>query len=157
MTNTQMAALCTPTYKISALVHWAQNRGMLFFLLWLISFLEQFLKPPRNLPPPIRPSTRRTLSEEDTTYRRGSLSDFSDYESSDEEAHRRVSASTSSSRPYSSSYGKDDVVGGEEETYGDAKHGLLDEEDPFADPFADQDDEGGGVGTPGVSESKLHW
>ncbi|PSS29581.1 hypothetical protein PHLCEN_2v2729 [Hermanssonia centrifuga] len=111
----------------------------------------------RNLPPPIRPSTRRTLSEEDTTYRRGSLSDFSDYESSDEEAHRRVSASTSSSRPYSSSYGKDDVVGGEEETYGDAKHGLLDEEDPFADPFADQDDEGGGVGTPGVSESKLHW
>ncbi|THH00672.1 hypothetical protein EW026_g1887 [Hermanssonia centrifuga] len=48
-----------------------------------------------------------------------------------------------------SSYGKDDVVGGEEETYGDAKHGLLDEEDPFADPFADQDDEGGGVGTPG--------
>lgn len=39
------------------------------------------------------------------------------------------------------------------------KRGLLNnnaEDDPFADPFADQEDEPG-VGTPGIQERKLVW
>ena len=45
----------------------------------------------RNLPPPMRPTTSRYSSDEEN--RHGSLSDYSDYESSDEEAHNRASSS----------------------------------------------------------------
>ncbi|KAH9950900.1 seryl-tRNA synthetase [Amylocystis lapponica] len=53
----------------------------------------------RNLPPPLRPSAPRS-SEDNDEYRRGSLSDFSDYQSSDEETHTRGGASSSRARAY---------------------------------------------------------
>ena len=48
-----------------------------------------------NLQPPIRPARRDYDEDDDPVYHRGSLSDFSDYESSDEGTHNRASASTS--------------------------------------------------------------
>jgi LAS seventeen-binding protein 5 len=70
-------------------------------------------------------------------YRQGSLSDYSDYESSDEETHNRASGSGSGMRAYQNVEG----------------HQV--EDDPFADPFVDQEDEG--VSTPGIHERKLVW
>lgn len=82
-----------------------------------------------NLPPPIRPSAaQRTSSDEDDSFgRRGSLSDYSDYVSSDEGTHNRASTS-SRVRGYAAAP--------------DTKEGyhnkpLAEQEDPFADPFAD--------------------
>ena len=78
--------------------------------------------------------------DDDPVYRRGSLSDFSDYESSDEEVHNRTAASTSTAKhqyPHSRQYGShssDDEVDVRKNTH----QALLDEEDPFADPFVDQ-------------------
>ncbi|KAJ3489580.1 hypothetical protein NLI96_g2021 [Meripilus lineatus] len=90
-----------------------------------------------KLPPPMRPTTTRNASDdEDSNWRsgRGSLSDFSDYQSSDEETHNRAStsATTHRSRDYV-------TVSDEEGRVGTQKTRLLDdsEEDPFADPFAD--------------------
>ena len=71
-----------------------------------------------NLPPPIRPST--LVSDDSRAFdrdgpdRRGSLSDFSDYESSDENTHR-ANAGPSYKRNYV----------------------TVSDDDPFADPFAD--------------------
>lgn len=81
----------------------------------------------RNLPPPIRPNAH---SSDDDEYRRGSLSDYSSYESSDEETHnRRAGPSTGGRRGYAD--GSDDEP--------DAHRGLknAEDDDPFADPFAD--------------------
>jgi len=66
---------------------------------------------------------------------RGSLSDFSDYDSSDEETHNRNQAA------YSYRAGAADAPL------------SAQEDDPFADPFAD----GNEVATPGIAEKKLHW
>jgi hypothetical protein len=99
-----------------------------------------------NLPPPIKPTTPGGADSKG--YDRGSLSDFSDYDSSADEAPR---ASTSSGRPSTSTQGRFDYKRGiDTDDYGggDTKQGLLDDEDPFADPFADQSD----VGTPGIPE-----
>ncbi|KIP10112.1 hypothetical protein PHLGIDRAFT_125773 [Phlebiopsis gigantea 11061_1 CR5-6] len=93
-----------------------------------------------NLPPPIRPARRDYDEDDDPVYHRGSLSDFSDYESSDEEAHKRASASASAAKhqyPHSHQQGSrssDDEVDVRQNTH---EH-LVDEEDPFADPFVDQ-------------------
>ena len=84
-----------------------------------------------NLPPPIRPSA---LSDDgafdhDGPDRRGSLSDFSDYESSDENTHK-TNAGPSFKRNYvtvSDSDGED-IKNSRVRTQTD---------DPFADPFAD--------------------
>jgi hypothetical protein len=76
-------------------------------------------------------------------YNRGSLSDFSDYDSSANEGPR---ASTSSHKKYQ--YKSQPVEDDDEFGVGDTKRALLDEDDPFADPFADQSD----VGTPGIPE-----
>ncbi|KAI0347677.1 hypothetical protein BDW22DRAFT_1364863 [Trametopsis cervina] len=108
----------------------------------------------RNLPPPIRPTSARTSSsDEDRTYRRGSLSDYSDYESSDEEAHNRASGS-GSARAKGYQQTSDDEL----DARRDPKQSLLDdaEGDPFADPFLDQEEEEG-VRTPGIKERKLVW
>ncbi|KAH9004035.1 hypothetical protein EDB86DRAFT_3207577 [Lactarius hatsudake] len=82
----------------------------------------------RNLQAPIRPTTHS--SDDDQIYRGGSLSDFSDYESSDEEIHRRAGPSDLHPRKayvhVSDDGGDDDKVAG--------RHSI---EDPFADPFAD--------------------
>ena len=71
-----------------------------------------------KLPPPMRPTSRHTTTAElEWEQGRGSLSDFSDYES-EEEGERRhaLSVPSSSSRP---------------------AERTVDIEDPFADPFAD--------------------
>ena len=69
----------------------------------------------RNLQPPIRPS-----SDEEQDRYRGSLSDFSDYESSDGETHQRAGQSSSALHARKAHVNVSD-----------------DDEDPFADPFAD--------------------
>jgi LAS seventeen-binding protein 5 len=85
----------------------------------------------RNLPPPIRPNTRASYEEEECT--RGSLSDFSDYESSDE--GRYEAAEQSSSFQVRTRYVH--VSDNDEEE--DAPRRIIgdEHEDPFADPFAD--------------------
>ncbi|KAI8990560.1 hypothetical protein BD414DRAFT_438281 [Trametes punicea] len=84
----------------------------------------------RNLPPPIRPTVRRSSSDEGDAWRRGSLSDFSDYQSSDEETHgRQASSSTQPQRRGYVDVSDDESV----DVRRNPKQGLL-EEDPFADP-----------------------
>ncbi|KAH9065760.1 hypothetical protein EDB87DRAFT_1679469 [Lactarius vividus] len=83
----------------------------------------------RNLQPPIRPTTHS--SDDDQIYRGGSLSDFSDYESSDEERHRRAGPS-SDLHPRKAYVHVSDNGGDDDENAG--RHNI---EDPFADPFAD--------------------
>jgi LAS seventeen-binding protein 5 len=87
----------------------------------------------RNLPPPIRPNTRS--SREETEYSRASLSDFSDYESSDEGTYEAAAQSSSSKahKPYVS-VSDNDLDEVEEE---DARRHISEDEDPFADPFGD--------------------
>ncbi|KAI0361468.1 seryl-tRNA synthetase [Trametes cingulata] len=86
----------------------------------------------RGLPPPIRPTAARSSDDDDDAWRRGSLSDFSDYQSSDEEAHNRATAS-SSSQPRRRGYV--DVSDNEAPHAGRTpKQAPLEEEDPFADP-----------------------
>ncbi|KAF8445740.1 hypothetical protein L210DRAFT_3610345 [Boletus edulis BED1] len=70
-----------------------------------------------SLPPPIRPSAR-DASEAEWDQHRGSLSDFSDYES-EEERHPSTAHLAGSS------------------TGGRSGARVVDVEDPFADPFAD--------------------
>jgi len=83
----------------------------------------------RNLQPPIRPKALSSDEEQDRF--RGSLSDFSDYESSDEETrhHAGQSSSLHARKAYVnvSDDGGDDVKDARVEAF----------EDPFADPFAD--------------------
>lgn len=75
---------------------------------------------------------------------RGSLSDFSDYESSDEEVHNRAATSASKGRRayvnVSDDPDTDDagpVARGKGGASGGVRRGaLVDVEDPFADPFA---------------------
>lgn len=83
----------------------------------------------RNLPPPIRPSSR-----EENEYSRASLSDFSDYESSDEgtyEAAGQPSSSKARKLYVSVSDNDSDQIGEE------VARRHINDEDPFADPFAD--------------------
>ena len=93
-----------------------------------------------GLPPPLRPSAPD--SEEDENYARGSLSDYSSY-SSDEESHNKR-ATTSSTK-----YGGDSArrnyvnVSTEEFESSDTRKGLLQDDDPFADPFADSSEVSG--------------
>lgn len=103
----------------------------------------------RNLPPPMRPSAPVVRGD---SWRRGSLSDFSDYESSDEETHAHVPASAPASM---STYPRNRAYG----------HASSDDDaaDPFADPFADQDDDENenehdpGVSTPGIPQRQVRW
>ncbi|QRV83067.1 VHS domain protein [Ceratobasidium sp. AG-Ba] len=88
-----------------------------------------------NLQAPIQPSGS-THTEAYTN--RGSLSDFSDYDSSDEETHNR---SPQTAYSYRQGTGSTMPLSSQEE------------EDPFADPFADTNE----VATPGIAEKKLHW
>jgi LAS seventeen-binding protein 5 len=88
--------------------------------------------PNRNLQPPIRPTAH--LPDEDQVFRRGSLSDFSDYESSDEEAHARAAQTSGgiARKAYIN------VSGDDEGPVDDAaRRHIPEDEDPFADPFAD--------------------
>ncbi|KAL5494963.1 hypothetical protein ACEPAI_425 [Sanghuangporus weigelae] len=103
-----------------------------------------------NLPPPMRPDAHG--SDDEDVGARGSLSDFSDYESSDEETHNRRTAKSrttrgaSSSRPYANNSDADDDVRANPRQ-------ALTQEDPFADPFGDQQE----VSTPGIAHKKPMW
>lgn len=61
------------------------------------------------------------------------MSDFSDYESSDEETHNRVTRNAASS---SNKYYGRHLYPGESELDSTTEKGLADE-NPFADPFGD--------------------
>ena len=82
-----------------------------------------------NLQPPIRPHMRS--SHEEREWSHGSLSDFSDYESSDEERRQFGGQSSGSQvrKPYVN-------VSDDDEDEEGAKRHIV-EEDPFADPFGD--------------------
>ena len=72
------------------------------------------------------------------------------YESSDEEAHNRRAhgSSSNATRNYIN-------VSDDDEPRSPPKQGLLDEEDPFADPFVDPEDEGA---TPSVElQHGMKW
>jgi hypothetical protein len=75
-----------------------------------------------NLQPPIRPTA---LSSDEEDRFRGSLSDFSDYESNDEETRHHAGQSSAGARKAYVNVSDD---GGDED---------VRVEDPFADPFAD--------------------
>lgn len=79
----------------------------------------------------MRPTTSRYSSDEDA--RHGSLSDYSDYESSDEASHPRASGSGTQGRRQYVTVSDDEEL----DVRRDPKRGLLQEEDPFADPFRD--------------------
>lgn len=93
-----------------------------------------------NLPPPLRPSAAATLSddgyEQENADRRGSLSDFSDYESSDEETHKRAAGPSVKRKSYVTVSDDEDPPSGF--SSGNTKIRLPVEDDPFADPFADK-------------------
>jgi hypothetical protein len=110
-----------------------------------------------HLPPPIRP-TSRTDSDEEETYARGTLSDYSDYDSSDEEQHKRQVQQPQASTSFGPQTARRNYISVSEEnldTSRDPRKGLLDDtDDPFADPFADQDE----PATPGVQTiNELPW
>ncbi len=93
-----------------------------------------------NLQPPLRPSTLTPYSGE-SNEARGSLSDFSDYESSDEETHNTSTAAWRRAQKH----GVDDDTDSERSgirtanrEVGGSNVALVDVEDPFADPFADE-------------------
>ncbi|KAJ7446429.1 hypothetical protein B0H11DRAFT_1745972 [Mycena galericulata] len=91
----------------------------------------------QNLPAPLRPSTLSDDGEDtNEAYARGSLSDFSDYDSSDEETHN--AASSSKSRDYVT-VSDDEASGYKGTKVGSpvSKGALVEADDPFADPFAD--------------------
>lgn len=81
--------------------------------------------------PPIRPNARS--SPEDHEYSRGSLSDFSDYESSDEGTHR-VAGGSSGFRARKAYV---NVSDNDDDDDDEARQHIAEDEDPFADPFAD--------------------
>ncbi|KAI0308191.1 hypothetical protein B0F90DRAFT_1621443 [Multifurca ochricompacta] len=85
----------------------------------------------RNLQPPIRPTTHP--SNEDQVYRRGSLSDFSDYESSDGETYQL--AGQPSGLHVRKAYVNVSDNSGDDD--GDVRGHITSDEDPFTDPFAD--------------------
>jgi hypothetical protein len=85
-----------------------------------------------RLPAPIRPSHLSDDGDDDQNEHRPSLSDFSDYESSDEETHRQNAGP--SRRSYVT---VSDDEGGVHVPLGSSS-GNVAEDDPFADPFADE-------------------
>lgn len=107
----------------------------------------------RNLPPPLRPDANS--SDDDQFGTHGSLSDFSDYDSSNEDAHNRGSSSQQTGLASTSTVRKYVNVSDDElDARKDPKKGLLDDEDdPFADPFADQSEVGSIVST----DRRDHW
>ena len=119
------------------------------------------------MPPPINPRSADE-SREGKSYGQHSLSDYSDYSSSEDERDRYGSPSTAgtSTSPYSHESSRqsgarayrglvedDDDVSGS----GDAGKGLLPkDDDPFADPFADNEATSD-VGTPGIEKKRYEW
>ncbi|KAJ7246301.1 hypothetical protein B0H12DRAFT_1126609 [Mycena haematopus] len=91
----------------------------------------------QNLPEPLRPSALSDDGDESNeAYARGSLSDFSDYDSSDQETHG--GAGPSKTRDYVT-VSDDEATGYRGTKVGSpvSKGALVEVDDPFADPFAD--------------------
>jgi hypothetical protein len=116
-----------------------------------------------GLPPPIQPNAPGSPSSPGN---RASLSDYSDYDSSGDEVPRTsgsksIPTSTRHSGASGSGAGKDDYRSRKDEDHNseNAETGrslLDDDDDPFADPFADSNAEG--VRTPGIPEKKdMGW
>ncbi|GAA5854687.1 hypothetical protein JCM8547_004940 [Rhodosporidiobolus lusitaniae] len=110
-----------------------------------------------SLPPPIDPRSP------DDTYRHGSLSDYSDYSSETDEYSSdssSIRASTAGPSGTSSTPARSyaQYVREEDERTGKGK-GLLEPDDPFADPFADGNEEVGDyeVMQPGRGDRKGEW
>ncbi|GAA5986606.1 hypothetical protein JCM10908_003821 [Rhodotorula pacifica] len=103
-----------------------------------------------SLPPPIQPH-----SAEDT-YRHGSLSDFSDYSSDDGEEVGYHPAPDSHGATPARSYA---AYVREEDHRASSGAGAqqAEEEDPFADPFADSNAGDYEVLTPGISDKRMEW
>jgi hypothetical protein len=89
----------------------------------------------QNLPAPLRPSALSDDGDEtNEAYARGSLSDFSDYDSSDD--HETHNGASSSKTDYVTV--SDDEASGYKKVGNPVSEGaLVDVDDPFADPFAD--------------------
>jgi len=106
------------------------------------------------LPAPLRPH----LPDEQASYRRGSLSDYSDYTSEEDDDDRpSTSTAPTSAAGHSHTHGYrayDDLIGDEDELVrGEVHKGLLSaDDDPFADPFADNVDE---IGTPMIEKRRM--
>ncbi|KAF8516706.1 hypothetical protein BU17DRAFT_50693 [Hysterangium stoloniferum] len=104
-----------------------------------------------GLPPPLRPN-RPDSPMDENGQGRGSLSDFSDYDSSDEAPYNRYRRGSGSASPVKGkaralfkSFSDEDLAG--EGVVN--RQALLDDSDPFADPE---------VPTPGVSsKSQFNW
>ena len=116
-----------------------------------------------GLPPPIQPNAPGSPSSPGN---RASLSDYSDYDTSGDEVPRtsgskNIPASTRYSRASGSGAVKYDYQSRKDEDHNsgnaETEHSLLgDDDDPFADPFADSNAEG--VRTPGIPEKKgMGW
>jgi hypothetical protein len=102
----------------------------------------------RDLQPPITPG--RADSE---TFDRGSLSEYSDYDSSEDEASHRARAAAGS-KPSAASTSTSRGFAGYERGPGGLLSGTNDDDDG-ADPFADPDDD---VSTPGIaSRPRMEW
>jgi len=106
------------------LEQWEKIRGLLIVLHRFFSFVEH--EGNSGLPPPLRPNARQQSPDEALGR---SLSDFSDYESSDEETHNKNATSSSNDHGRGGYSGASDLDLA-------TKKGLLDD-DPFADPFGD--------------------
>lgn len=115
-----------------------------------------------GLPPPIQPNAPGSPS---SPGHRVSLSDYSDYDSSGDSVprasgsksipaltrHSEASGSGAVKYDYSSRKDEDHNSGNAE-----TESSLLDDDDPFADPFADSNAEG--VRTPGIPEKNgIGW
>ncbi|WVQ84468.1 hypothetical protein IAT38_006620 [Cryptococcus sp. DSM 104549] len=104
-----------------------------------------------GLPPPMRPD-----SDDGDSYG-GSLSDFSDYDSSDAEwqaAHGRAAVTGVRRQQQQAGAGpsRDREYATLDDHFGQGKSGLLDKEnDPFGDPFADEAD------TPVQEKQRMQW
>lgn len=116
-----------------------------------------------GLPPPIQPNAPGSPSSPGN---RASLSDYSDYDTSGDEVPRtsgskNIPASARYSRASGSGAAKYDYQSRKDEGHNsgnaETEHVLLgDDDDPFADPFADSNAEG--VRTPGIPEKKdMGW
>ena len=98
-----------------------------------------------KLPAPMEPSFRDDDNRDehmDQQQRRVSLSDFSDYESSDEETHKANANSNARAGPSRRNYvtvsDDDDDNDDDEFTTPPSGENKELEDDPFADPFADE-------------------
>ena len=89
-----------------------------------------------KLPPPIRPYTLSEDStfDQDGQDHRGSLSDFSDYESSDENTHKAKAGPSYKRRSYVTVSDNDDE---DSVVFKNTRVRTQTHDDPFADPFAD--------------------